>query len=91
MDKEALRAAQNVLHNILYADMNPAKAGRHVSSETLTRMIIKAYLDNVENISELNELLAPYRNEVFNKGDKEFNKGIDCAIKVITENWGRDI
>lgn len=46
LDILGLKWAQNVLNDVLMADMKPEKLGRHVSTERLTEMMIKAYLEN---------------------------------------------
>ncbi len=51
MTEQAIKAAQNVLHNVLMADMNPEKSGRHVSTKRLTEMMIEAYINNMGDVS----------------------------------------
>ena len=87
MKKEALKAAQNVLHNVLMADMNPAKAGRHVSTERLIEMIIKAYNDAhiLCDKKTFEDILIPYKREKINKYDIEYNKGMDDALDIIVK------
>ena len=50
LDETALKAAQDILHDVLMADMNPEKAGRHVSTERLTKMMINAYFNALEDV-----------------------------------------